>query len=318
MILPVFADDGTPIRATCVVNKDADKWSVLIESRGGTRGTANERNADYSAGFHLILRRLADAGAILEDALVESAHLLDRGLSAADRRLATEELSYPQKLDPGTIGLVEQQLRRAQADVGTQRIKGGGNTTRRVRLNVRMPEDQQLPAPFADYITGTRAIGSLTDYDVQAVAQRMDAEGNFQPDSIVDARKRALASIAKRQGQPRFRRALLEAYAFRCPISSCDAVDVLEAAHIIGYAGPATNHVQNGLLLRADLHTLFDRGFLGIDPGKWRVVIHPSIRATVYETIHDTPFALPNNSTDWPNPGALIQHRRSAGLAPSA
>ncbi|WP_336979879.1 HNH endonuclease signature motif containing protein [Altererythrobacter fulvus] len=56
------------------------------------------------------------------------------------------------------------------------------------------------------------------------------------------------------------------AYEGRCAISGCDVREVLEAAHIMPYLGEETNDVRNGLLLRADLHTLFDLGLLKIGP----------------------------------------------------
>jgi HNH endonuclease len=54
-------------------------------------------------------------------------------------------------------------------------------------------------------------------------------------------------------------------------------LDVLEAAHIYPYRGDSTNHVANGLLLRADLHTLLDCGLPAIDPDGLRVAMAPSI-----------------------------------------
>jgi putative restriction endonuclease len=43
-------------------------------------------------------------------------------------------------------------------------------------------------------------------------------------------------------------------------------VPVLDAAHIQPYLGAASNHVQNGLLLRTDLHRLYDQGLIGVTP----------------------------------------------------
>src|ERR1700722_13605652 len=80
----------------------------------------------------------------------------------------------------------------------------------------------------------------------------------FDPKNIKDARERIRRTIVQRRGQAKFRNALLEAYGSRCAISGCGALEVLEAAHICPYQGSATNHVTNGLLLRADIHTLFD------------------------------------------------------------
>ena len=83
-----------------------------------------------------------------------------------------------------------------------------------------------------------------------------------------DGRSRTIATVVRRRGQPEFRRALIEAYGGRCAISECDAEAALEACHIRPYMGPKTNALSNGLLLRADLHTLFDLGLLAIDTAK--------------------------------------------------
>ena len=64
--------------------------------------------------------------------------------------------------------------------------------------------------------------------------------------------------VALRQGQPQFRKSLLTAYRSRCAITGTAVESVLEAAHIWPHKGEQTNEVWNGLLLRADLHTLFD------------------------------------------------------------
>ncbi len=50
----------------------------------------------------------------------------------------------------------------------------------------------------------------------------------------------------------------MDAYGGRCAVTNCDIEDVLEAAHISPYNGPSTDQVYNGLLLRTDIHTLFD------------------------------------------------------------
>jgi putative restriction endonuclease len=54
-------------------------------------------------------------------------------------------------------------------------------------------------------------------------------------------------------------------------------VDVLEAAHIRTFPGEDGNRPANGLLLRADIHTLFDLDLLGIEPDRLRVELHPDV-----------------------------------------
>jgi putative restriction endonuclease len=134
------------------------------------------------------------------------------------------------------------------------------------------------------------------------------ASGEFDPNSIEDARQRLYRAIVRRQGQPAFRRALLNAYERRCAITGCDVEQVLEAAHIVPYRGPATNHVTNGLLLRGDLHTLFDLGAVTIDPASLRVVIAESLRSSDYGAWHDAPLRQPRSAEHHPSLEALALH----------
>lgn len=80
-----------------------------------------------------------------------------------------------------------------------------------------------------------------------------------------DARKRIEQTLACRQGQAAFRDALMDAYEQCCAVTGCKIDEILEAAHIIPYRGEHTNDVTNGLLLRADIHNLFDLGLIKID-----------------------------------------------------
>lgn len=61
-------------------------------------------------------------------------------------------------------------------------------------------------------------------------------------------------------------------------MTGCTVLAVLEAAHIKPYLGEQDNHPENGLLLRSDIHTLFDLDLLGIAPDRLEVELHPSLR----------------------------------------
>jgi predicted restriction endonuclease len=65
-------------------------------------------------------------------------------------------------------------------------------------------------------------------------------------------------------------------------VSGCRIVDLLEAAHISPYRGEGDNHPENGLLLRTDLHTLFDLDLLGIDPTMLTIHLHSALRTGDY------------------------------------
>lgn len=92
--------------------------------------------------------------------------------------------------------------------------------------------------------------------------QKLDDSLPYSPAGIEDSRKRILREITERQGQGAFRSGLLTAYEGRCAITDCKVTQVLEAAHITPYLGPETNNISNGLLLRSDLHTLWDKGLI--------------------------------------------------------
>lgn len=85
-----------------------------------------------------------------------------------------------------------------------------------------------------------------------------------------------------RKGQPSFRKNLLKAYGEKCVITGYCPADVLEAVHIVDHAISGINKMDNGLLLRADLHSLFDANLLMIDPTDYSVWLEPSLKETPY------------------------------------
>ena len=140
--------------------------------------------------------------------------------------------------------------------------------------------------------------------------------GIFDPDSLEDARKRIAVSIIQRRGQPEFRRKLLEAYGRRCAVTGCDVEAALEACHIIPYKGPETNtnHTSNGLLLRADLHALFDLGLIAFDLEKQETLVAERLQETFYKSLAGQTMSMPSDPTLRPNKSALKCHRKQAGL----
>ena len=138
------------------------------------------------------------------------------------------------------------------------------------------------------------------------LTRRDDPEG---PASEEDARRWVLADIVRRQGQKGFRDGLLKAYGHRCAISGETAAEVLEAAHISPYRGIHTNSLENGLLLRSDLHTLFDLHRLGIDSSN-RVVISPQVVSPTYASLQGTAVSRPRPVSARPGKRLLAAHLR--------
>ena len=120
-----------------------------------------------------------------------------------------------------------------------------------------------------------------------------------------DARLRVYRQIVARSGQPGFRVALLEVYQGRCAITGCDAPAALEAAHLRPYRGPDSNTVTNGLLLRADIHTLLDLRLLAPDPVTRTITVSKLLAGTQYEALTTCQLADPAAAWQRPDQDAL-------------
>ena len=114
------------------------------------------------------------------------------------------------------------------------------------------------------------------------------------------------AEVQIRQGQPEFRRALLALYDHKCVISGCTTRDALQAAHIKSVSDGGTHSPRNGLILRADLHNLFDRGLITIDE-KGCVHVDPVIKDFEYQSFHGIKLASVLRNADM---RSLKTHRK--------
>ncbi|MBM7843158.1 HNH endonuclease [Herpetosiphon giganteus] len=102
----------------------------------------------------------------------------------------------------------------------------------------------------------------------------------------IDLRKKAIKNITIRQGQPEFRKKLIEVFDGKCVITECKFLPILEAAHILPYKGIHTNILSNGLLLRSDIHNLFDQGYIYIDYESLKVHIAIELYKSEYNQMH--------------------------------
>lgn len=139
----------------------------------------------------------------------------------------------------------------------------------------------------------------------------------FDPTIVEDTRERALRAIYQRRGQKQFRDALLAAYDGHCAVTDCSVRDVLEAAHIHPYQGPDTNKIDNGLLLRSDIHTLFDSGLMTIDPDSMAVRVAKGITDNEYGSLRGRRIRTPQRPDQQPSAGALRAHNQRFGWKPA-
>ncbi len=116
-----------------------------------------------------------------------------------------------------------------------------------------------------------------------------------------------LASIKTRRGQLQFRAALMQAYGGACAVTGCQDEPVLEAAHIVPHAVAEEYRPSNGLLLRADVHALFDLQLISANPGPGTIVVASNLGPT-YRAFHGLPLRLPTGLAEYPDHLALMRH----------
>lgn len=148
------------------------------------------------------------------------------------------------------------------------------------------------------------------------------AAEEFLPEFVVtdaDEREVIAAQAKPRVGQGAFRTRLLDAYGRRCAITGEKTEPVLQAAHIQSYLGPHSNHVQNGILLSQEFHTLYDQGFIAITPDL-KVRVSEQIRerwsnGKRYYAHHGQPIRLPESAALQPSTAALEWHLKRRFVA---
>jgi len=125
--------------------------------------------------------------------------------------------------------------------------------------------------------------------------------------------------VAPRLGQGTFRVAVTDAYGRACAVTTEHSLPVLEAAHIKPFADDGPHDVSNGLLLRSDLHRLFDRGYVTVTPeGRFEVsrrLKEDFDNGRTYYALHGKVIHLPRRLEERPLAELLSWHNEHAFLA---
>lgn len=145
-------------------------------------------------------------------------------------------------------------------------------------------DDDLLDKIFKDEQTRTNEDFSLVDSDVE--------------------KEKASAIVTKRFGQGKFKADISEIYQNKCCVTGEETPELLEAAHIQSYKNNSSNHKKNGLLLRIDIHKLFDKGLIYIDE-EYIIHISPFVKSDNYRLLEGQKISLPNNVNDYPSLVAL-------------
>jgi putative restriction endonuclease len=126
------------------------------------------------------------------------------------------------------------------------------------------------------------------------------------------------ALIRPRLGQGAFRIVVTDNYNRRCAVTGERTLPALDAAHIRPYAEHGQHEPSNGLLLRRDIHSLFDRGYVTVTPTH-HFEVSRRIRAEFengrdYYALHGRLIKVPERADRRPDPGELRWHNENRFL----
>lgn len=186
---------------------------------------------------------------------------------------------------------------------------------------VFFPEQAWIDAPeFASNIVQGKSYDTSTEVGAALWKQVYDTMGVLGSTSVVLNPQAAFEPVfgkaylrKSRPGQGAFRLLMTDVYNGRCAITGETTRPVLEAAHIQPVSLHGTNEIQNGLLLRSDMHILYDDGLIGITPD-YEIQISDSIRekwvnGKVYYAWHGRPLStLPIQPEYYPSRERLAWH----------
>ncbi len=123
-----------------------------------------------------------------------------------------------------------------------------------------------------------------------------------------DEETRKYVMRLQRIRQDQFRTSLLAAYGGRCAVSGNDVPEVLQAAHIEPYRGRISQRAANGILLRSDLHLLYDAHLMTVEPDTHRIHISSELAHSEYLRLAGTQMAIPRDRKARPNEDLLAHH----------
>jgi len=124
--------------------------------------------------------------------------------------------------------------------------------------------------------------------------------------------------VKPRLGQGAFRVAVTELYGRQCALTEGKVLPALDAAHIRPYGDGGLHAKSNGILLRKDIHSVFDAGYATIDEN-YRFVVSDKVRdifdnGNEYRRLHGSVLRLPASVPDRPDKGALRWHNENRYL----
>lgn len=121
--------------------------------------------------------------------------------------------------------------------------------------------------------------------DVEIESSRYETESPVTEARDDDQKKTILTNLRLRKGQKKLRDNLFKLYGKHCCITGSGVEDTLHACHIIPHSKSGNNQSTNALLLRSDIHDLFDADLLGINPDTLKISVKAHLKGSLYEEL---------------------------------
>lgn len=124
--------------------------------------------------------------------------------------------------------------------------------------------------------------------DKLGLSPRLEQVSGFRP-----------VTVKSRLGQAAFRSKLLKRFGNTCLFTGIQPEAALDAAHLYSYAQRGIHHDHGGVLMRADLHRLFDRGLIGVNPSTKAAWIGRELKLTDYAALEGKICEVGTNELQW-------------------
>lgn len=227
--------------------------------------------------------------------------------------------AFEQRNGAATFTAMNQRIGSLRHDRGGQEVRSGDYQIGCLMLSqpVFLEKDAWVRPPSGwpeNVVQGKRydlSSGEGARVWEECLNRAVRPEGISEP-SLPGERYGEPVLVRPRLGQGIFRIAVTDAYGRACAVTSEHSLPALEAAHIQPFREGGVHEVSNGLLLRSDVHKLFDKGYVGVTPDH-RFVVSKRLKddfsnGRSYYPLHGHPIRLPERVEERPNKEWLEWH----------
>jgi hypothetical protein len=217
-------------------------------------------------------------------------------------------------MDAGCLGFLFNRARPeliAQTDLNTGEMTAvepaGPFRTRYERLEASLREEVRPEIPVRSEPT---QVGTSIKDNAPISTERPALELGFNLDDPPDERRSELSRRVIREGAATFRKEQMKLWAAQCAATGCNIREALDAAHIFRYLGEHTNRPDNGILLRADVHKLFDKNLIAVEERTGQLIWRVSARlmGSDYAALEGRRVALGSEVSAVPHTELLARH----------